>query len=69
MTAAPECIREVKTDPLTARVTWVTVCAWCEKENKETPRLGFWCEEMGVDSTRVSHGICPGHAARMLSGL
>lgn len=60
--AAPDCIQSVTIDRQTGRPTWVSVCAWCQEENKEGPRLELWRESMGITQAIISHGICDRHA-------
>lgn len=70
MIAAPDCVMEAKTDPRNGEIISVRVCAWCQKEKREGPRLAAWLRY--VSSGRwtvppVTHGICPTHAALTVS--
>jgi 3-methyladenine DNA glycosylase AlkC len=69
MTAAPECILKVDTDPQTGRAVFVVSCAWCEKERNESARLSDWCIEIRVPRSRVSHGICQRHEVALIDEL
>lgn len=59
--AAPACIMNVETDPLTGVVVKVSICANCEKANNETARLDLWRESLKIPKAKMSHGICREH--------